>query len=178
MEYTEYKLSITDDKEKKFFLLMELGTEYMMLYKFSEGFNIFNMALELYDNYSTYYSLGWACLEMKRFQEGIDYFLKSLELGASKKNYSNIYEKLACFYIYEKLGCACFCLNMIEKAEEYYLEALKIDRRNIICHTGLLAIYINTGRKEEFRKRLKRLLIRFPYDETVQKFACLEKQIL
>jgi len=178
VEYTEYKLSLTHDKEKKFFLLMELGTEYMLLCKFSESFNIFKKALEFYKDCSVYYSLGWACLEMKQFEEAINYFIMSLKLGASEKNYRNIYEKLACIYIYEKLGCACFSLNMIDRAEEYYLEALKLNKRNIICHTGLLAIYIKTGRKEEFRRRLKRLLTVFPDDETVQKFACLEKKIL
>jgi Fe-S-cluster containining protein len=179
LDYTKYKLLQNPDKEARFFLLLELGTSYMLLYKFSEGFNIFNKALEFYDmDYSVYYNLGWACLEMKRFEEGINYFLRALELGASQKNYRNIYEKLAFFYIYEKLGCAYFCLNMLDLAEEFYSKGLKVNRRNIICHTGLLIIYKMTGRKEEFNRRLKRLLARFPDDETLQKFASLEKDFL
>ncbi|MEQ8189067.1 MAG: tetratricopeptide repeat protein [Candidatus Eremiobacterota bacterium] len=179
MDYIIYKLSENPDKETCFLLFLELGICYMLLYNFSEAFNVFSRALELHNtDYSVYYNLGWACLEMKRFEEAINYFTMAIKFGASEKSYNNIYEKLACIYIYEKMACVYLSLNMHDRAEEFYLMALKINKRNIICHTGLLAIYLMTGRKEEFTRKLKRLLARFPYDETVQKFASLEKNIL
>ncbi|OQA18915.1 MAG: Tetratricopeptide repeat protein [bacterium ADurb.Bin363] len=176
LDYTRYKLSYCQNKDEEFFLLLELGLEYMLLYEFSKAFNIFTRALELRpEDYSVYYNLGWVCFEIKSFHEAINYFTKALEFGAGEKNYFTAYEKLAYFNIYEKIACTYTSLSQFDCAEEFYNKALKVNSGNIVCHTGLLIIYYRAGRIEEFNRRLKRLLVRFPEDETVQKFASLAR---
>jgi len=169
IDYTTYKLSFCHDKEERFFLLIESALEHILLYDFSSGRDILLRALSLKnDDTGLYFYLGWASMEMKLFDEAINYFIKALELGAGKKLYKNTFEKHAFYNIYDKMSYLYYNLNEWDKSCIFCDKAIELRPGNIRPYLTRYSIYFGQGRYTEAEELLRTVKKKFPLDKEFQ----------
>jgi len=177
LNYTTYKLSCSCDKEERFFLLIESALEHMLLYDFSSGREILLHALSIkQDDTGLYFYLGWAYMEMKLFDESINYFIKALELGAGEKLYKNSFEKQAFYNIYDKMSCVYYNLKEWDKSCIFCEKAIELRPGNINPYLTRYIIYSREGRYKEADELLRTIKKKFPLDKDIQDM-CLKFNI-
>jgi len=166
LAYTKYKLSICEKENDKINLMIEMGIEYLSLDGLSEAYEIFSQLLKHNSaDVMLLYNLGITCLRMQYFEEALKYFYKVLEIDTTN-NHSDIYDKIAYSY-YE--------LNQLQKASDFYDKAIALAPDNITAHIGKLNVYLKLHKIDDFKRRLKRVLRRFPYEKDLQEFVKFSK---
>jgi tetratricopeptide (TPR) repeat protein len=177
VDYTTYKLSCCIDEEERFFLLIEKAIEHMLLYDFASGRDILLQALSIKDeDIGLYFYLGWACMEMKLFDESINYFIKALHLGAGEKLYKNSFEKQAFYGIYDKMSYVYYNLNEWDKSCQFCDKAIELRPGNISPYFTKYFIFFNKGSHIEAGEMLRTIKKEFPLDKEIQDM-CLKFNI-
>ena len=145
IEYIDYVLSTNDRENEKIKLLHEKGRELLSLERYLDARDSFLLSLEISRDREILYEIGWTCIWMKEYSEGLEFFLEALEKGICDI-YPSIYYDIANTFV---------AMNNLDKAEDFFGKAIEespLDGNG--SYRNVSSIYSErTARQGEVKKR-------------------------
>lgn len=108
----------------------------------------------VFDNYANgYFALAEILRNKNKLSEAIKYF-----------NYGLLFQQNSAAYI--NLGLVYYQLNILDKAEEYWKQAIKADKKNSVAYSNLAFVYIARKDLINAKKMVKNALLCDPNNQT------------